>query len=156
MNNFFQKRLKEVRNAYRLSGYAFAKKLNIPQPTYLRYETGDQKPSAKLIESLVLLCNVNIKWLYTGHGQMFFANDEDNWQRQNDTAVQEKFSQFGKRLSELQAFHNFLDREMAQLLGVSERHYISVITGRREPDIDMVNKLKQNFKISVEYLLYGE
>ena len=156
MNIFFQKRLLEVRNAYGLSGYAFAKKLNIPQPTYLRYETGEQKPSAKLIEALVLVCNVNIRWLYTGRGQMFYNPDSDTWDRQNDTTVLEKFNDFGKRLSELQASHNFLDREMAILLGISEKQYISIVTGRISPTIDILNKIKQNFKISIEYLLYGD
>lgn len=156
MNIFLQTRLKDVRNAYGLSGYAFAKKLNIPQPTYLRYESGEQKPSCKLIESLVLICNVNVKWLYTGQGQMFSSANDYDWRRQNDTTVYSKVSQFGKRLSELQATHNLLDREMAQLLGISEHQYLSIITGRRSPDIDMLNKIKQNFRISIEYLLYGE
>lgn len=156
MNIFLQKRLKEVRNAYGLSGYAFAKKLNIPQPTYLRYESGEQKPSCKLIESLVLVCNVNAKWLYSGQGQMFSSEVEYDWQRQNDMSVYSKVTQFGKRLSELQATHNLLDREMALLLGISEHQYIAIISGRRSPDLDVLNKIKQNFKISIEYLLYGE
>lgn len=156
MNIFLKKRLQDVRNAYGLSGYAFAKKLNIPQPTYLRYESGEQKPSCKLIEALVVICNVNIKWLYTGQGQMFSPNEEYDWQRQNDTSVYLKVSQFGKRLSELQSTHNLLDREMAKLLGISEYQYIAIITGRRNPDIDILNKIKQNFRISIEYLLYGE
>lgn len=156
MNIFFKKRLLEVRNAYGVSGYAFAKKLNIPQPTYLRYETGEQKPSAKLIEALVLICNVNIRWLYTGRGQMFYNPEEQNWDRQNDTKVLQKFSEFGKRLSELQAVHNFLDREMAKLLGISERQYIAIVTGRDTPSVDLLNKIKQNFKISIDYLLYGD
>ena len=42
-------RLIELRNALKQSGNAFAKKLNIPQTTYLRYETGQRKISADLI-----------------------------------------------------------------------------------------------------------
>ncbi len=155
MNNMFRNRLIEVRKAYGLSGYAFAKKLNIPQPTYLRYEIGEQKPSGRLIESLVTICNVNAYWLYTGEGNMFYNPDENSGMRQNDLSVGEKFANFGKRLSELQAKHNFLDREMAKLLGISERQYISLVTGSRKPDVDVLNRIKQNFVISVDYLLYG-
>ena len=156
MNNLFRKRLKEIRNAFGLSGYSFAKKLNIPQPTYLRYETGEQKPSAKLIEALMLHCNINIYWLYTGEGSMFFNPEINSGARKNDTDIDKKLSSFGKRLSKLQEQHNFLDREMATLLHISERAYISMISGNKQPNIEILNRIKQNFEITVDYLLYGE
>ena len=156
MNKNFRQRLIEVRKAYGLSGYAFAKKLNIPQPTYLRYETGEQKPSGKLIESLVLNCNVNAYWLYSGIGSMFFNPDANSGERCNIVDIYKKLPTFGKRLSGLQAKHNFLDREMAQLLNISERAYVSLITGARLPDLAIINAIKKNFRISVDYLLYGE
>lgn len=76
--------------------------------------------------------------------------------RQNDTTVDEKSSQFGKRLSELQAQHNFLDREMALLLKISENEYLKLLVGKRQPDLQVLNRIKQNFKVSVDYLLYGD
>ena len=155
MNKEFIKRLIEVRKAYGLSGYAFAKKLNIPQPTYLRYENGEQKPSGKLIGSLVLNCNVNAYWLYTGYGEMFFDPEFNTGARQNDTKVENKLKNFGKRLSELQAKHNFLDREMAKLLEISEKNYIAIVLGEKLPDINILNKIKQNFSVSIDSLLYG-
>ena len=77
-------------------------------------------------------------------------------ERQNDTSVDEKSSQFGKRLSELQAKHNFLDREMAQLLKISEKDYLKLVVGKIQPDLNILNRIKQNFKVSIDYLLYGE
>ena len=77
-------------------------------------------------------------------------------ERQNDTTVDEKSSQFGKRLSELQAQHNFLDREMALLLKISENEYLKLLVGKRQPDLQVLNRIKQNFKVSVDYLLYGD
>lgn len=77
-------------------------------------------------------------------------------ERQNDTTVDEKSSQFGKRLSELQAQHNFLDREMAQLLKISEQAYLKLVTCKNKPDLDVLNRIKQNFKVSIDYLLYGD
>ena len=154
MNNDFRKRLIEVRNAYELSGYAFAKKLNIPQPTYLRYETGEQKPSGKLLEALAVICNVNIYWLFTGDGKMFFNPKCNSGERQYDQTISQRFKNFGKRLSELQAQHNFLDREMANLLGITERQYISIVTGSKQPTIDVLNNIKKNFIVSLDYMLY--
>ena len=156
MNSDFRKRLIEVRKAYGLSGYAFAKKLNIPQPTYLRYESGEQKPSGKLIESLVLICQVNAYWLYSGEGAMFFNPEINSCARQNDETVFEKSESFGKRLSDIQEKYNFLDREMAKLLNITERHYVSIITGRKEPDIRIFNRIRQNFNVTIDYLLYGD
>ncbi len=156
MNKNFLKRLIEVRNAYGLSGYAFAKKLNIPQPTYLRYETGEQKPSARLIEALVLVCNINALWLYTGKGPMFYDIESNSFARQYDASILEKFERFGKRLAAIQAKHNFLDREMAKLLNITEKHYIQLVTGSRKVDINVLNSIKQNFKVSADYLLYGD
>lgn len=75
--------------------------------------------------------------------------------RQNDTSVDEKSSQFGKRLSRLQGQHNFLDREMAQLLHISEREYIKLVLGKIKPTLDILNRIKQNFKVSIDELLYG-
>lgn len=81
---------------------------------------------------------------------------DNSGERQNDTTVDEKSSQFGKRLSELQAKHNFLDREMAQLLKISEKDYLKLVTCKTKPDLDVLNRIKQNFKVSVDYLLYGD
>ena len=81
---------------------------------------------------------------------------DNSGERQNDTTVDEKSSQFGKRLSELQAKHNFLDREMAQLLKISENDYLKLVVGKIQPDLNILNRIKQNFKVSIDYLLYGE
>lgn len=156
MNKNFRNRLIEVRKAFGLSGYSFAKKLNIPQPTYLRYETGEQKPSGKLIEALVVVCNVNPYWLYTGEGERFFVPDKNSFERQNDLTVFEKVSDFGKRLSAIQAKYNFLDKEMSKLLGIPEKSYISLVVGDKLPSLDVLNQIKRNFKVSIDYLLYGD
>lgn len=81
---------------------------------------------------------------------------DNSGERQNDTSVDEKSSQFGKRLSELQAKHNFLDREMAQLLKISEKDYLKLVVGKIQPDLNILNRIKQNFKVSIDYLLYGD
>lgn len=89
-------------------------------------------------------------------GITIYKSGNTSGERQNDTTVNEKSSQFGKRLSELQAKHNFLDREMATLLKISEIDYIKLVTGKLKPDLDILNRLKQNFKVSIDNLLYGE
>ncbi len=80
----------------------------------------------------------------------------NTFERQNDMTVTEKSSQFGKRLSLIQEKHNFLDREMAKLLKISEDEYIDLVCGDKEPDLQVLNCIKQNFKVSIDYLLYGD
>lgn len=90
------------------------------------------------------------------YGVSIYKSKVCSGERQNDTSVDEKSSQFGKRLSELQAKHNFLDREMAQLLKISEKDYLKLVVGKIQPDLNILNRIKQNFKVSIDYLLYGD
>lgn len=75
--------------------------------------------------------------------------------RQNDTTLEEKIKSFGKRVSELQAQHNFLDREMATLLKISEKDYLKLVTGKNLPNLDILMNIKRNFNVSIDYLLWG-
>ena len=75
--------------------------------------------------------------------------------RQNDTSLEEKIKNFGKRVSELQAQHNFLDREMATLIKISEKDYLKLVTGKNLPNLDILMNIKRNFNVSIDYLLWG-
>lgn len=78
-----------------------------------------------------------------------------NGERQNDTTLPDKIKDFGKRVSELQAQHNFLDREMATLLKISEKDYLKLVTGKNLPNLDILMNIKRNFNVSIDYLLWG-
>ena len=75
--------------------------------------------------------------------------------RQNDTSLGEKIKEFGKRVAELQAQHNFLDREMATLLKISEKDYLKIVVGKVLPTIEVLSNIKRNFNVSIDYLLWG-
>lgn len=151
----FQNRLIKLRELFNLSGYSFAKKLEIPQPTYSRYESGEQKPSGKLLESLVLKFNVNIYWLFTGEGEMFLDFKKNSGERHYDTTIELRLNGFGTRLSALQAKHNFLDSEMARLLKITEQHYGEIVNNKQKPSLEILNNLKENFKVDIDEMLYG-
>lgn len=80
---------------------------------------------------------------------------DNSGERQNDTTLEEKIKSFGKRVSELQAQHNFLDREMATLLKISEKDYLKLVTGKNLPNLDILMNIKRNFNVSIDYLLWG-
>lgn len=80
----------------------------------------------------------------------------NTFERQNDETVYEKAAQFGKRLNEIQCKHNFLDREMATLLKISEKDYMQLKLGKEKPAFDVLLELKRNFKVNIDWLMFGE
>lgn len=94
---------------------------------------------------------------------IFIRADEQNinitdnsGERQNDTSIPDKVQKFGYRLAEIQDKHEYLDKDMAKLLKISEEEYIDIKMGDMPPDINVLNRIKQCFKVSVDWLLYGE
>lgn len=81
---------------------------------------------------------------------------QNSLNRQNDETVFDRASQLGKRLSEIQDKHNFLDSEMAKLLKISEKDYMKIKLGKLQPDLDVLNEIKRNFVVDIDWLIYGE
>lgn len=81
---------------------------------------------------------------------------ENSGERQNDTTIPQKAERFGHRLAELQDKHEYLDKDMARLLRISEEEYIDLKCGDVEPDYKTLIRLKQLFKISIDWLLFGD
>lgn len=80
---------------------------------------------------------------------------DNSGERQNDISVHEKIEQLGFRLGQLQDQHEYLDKDMAKLLKISEDDYISIKCGEALPGIEILNQIKQHFKVSIDWLLYG-
>ncbi len=76
--------------------------------------------------------------------------------RQNDKTIEEKYEGFGVRLTKIQDEHEYLDKDMAKLLKISEQDYIYLKCGDLNPDIEILNKIKQYFEVSIDWLLYGD
>ena len=85
------------------------------------------------------------------------ANISDNsFERQNDIKIDEKTTGFGKRLKELQKKHNFLDSEMAHLLEITPENYKELSCEAQYINLNILNRIKQNFKVSIDWLIYGD
>lgn len=81
---------------------------------------------------------------------------DNSGERQNDTSIPSRAARFGYRLGDLQDKHEYLDKDMAKILRISEDEYIDIKCGDAEPDIQVLNRLKQCFKVSIDELLYGQ
>jgi len=60
---------------------------------------------------------------------------------------------FYKRLKDLRKSSNIHSKEIAMMLGISERAYFFYEAGSREPDIDGIILLAKLFGTSTDYLL---
>lgn len=145
-----------VRKNINSNAASFAKEVGIPYTTFIKYERGERKPSFELLEYLVDVYNVNLNYIFSGQGQMFIKPDNNTLERQNDTTVKERVSHFGERLGELQDKHEYLDKDMAKLLSISEEEYIDLKLDDKEPDFKILVRLKQCFKVSIDWLLFGD
>jgi transcriptional regulator with XRE-family HTH domain len=66
-------RLKKVRLALNLEPVEISKILNIKKNSYYKYEDGSRFPQSEILLSLITSLNVNVNYLLTGHGDMFFS-----------------------------------------------------------------------------------
>ena len=62
----------------------------------------------------------------------------------------------GQRLIFLQEKNHLSNRQMSGILDISEDEFQSIIKDKITLNLELINNLKQNFKISVDWLLYGE
>ncbi len=81
---------------------------------------------------------------------------EYSFERNNNFSVKKEVNNFGQRLDSLQTKTHLSDKEISKILNLEEEEYLEYKTGDRKPNLKILNELKQNFKISVDWLLYGE
>lgn len=137
--------LQKLKSGYKINQMSIANILGLSRQTMSkRFQMGTEVTVSELQE-IENFYNVSL-----------YKNQTNTFDRQNDETVYEKSSQFGKRLFEIQSKHNFLDREMATLLKISEKDYLKLKLGKIEPTFDVLLELKRNFKVNIDWLVFGE
>ena len=61
-----------------------------------------------------------------------------------------------RRIRELREDNDYKQKELADFLGCSQVCYSHYENGKREPSLDMLNKLSKYFNVSIDYLINGE
>ena len=61
--DLYIKRLKECREKLGISKQEAAKRIGISQPAYLRYESGDRKPSLQMTKEIAKILNTSVDYL---------------------------------------------------------------------------------------------
>ncbi|MGI8314906.1 helix-turn-helix domain-containing protein [Halobacillus mangrovi] len=62
-------------------------------------------------------------------------------------------SNVSKRLKELRKAHKLSQKQVSEILGISESGYGYYEQGRNEPSIEMIKKLANKYDVSTDYLL---
>jgi len=75
-------RLKLLRQNLNLSQREIADALEISPRSWQQYENGASIPGGKVLESLLVKLRVNINWLLSGSGQMYFAEGNVDYDRE--------------------------------------------------------------------------
>ncbi|OPX93472.1 MAG: transcriptional repressor DicA [Pelotomaculum sp. PtaB.Bin104] len=75
-------RLKAVRLKQNLSQREIAQTLEIGLKSWQQYENGSSIPGGKVLEALLLKLRVNINWLLSGTGSMYFNEGEVEYDRE--------------------------------------------------------------------------
>lgn len=81
---------------------------------------------------------------------------ENSLERYFDNSIDDKIDNLGDRLLMLKEKNNLSNLKMAALLDISESELIDIIRGKTPPDWRVIKNLKQNFKVSIDWLLFGE
>ena len=81
---------------------------------------------------------------------------ENTLERRFDNEVIKNQKDYGKRIKKIQEKNNLSKRQMSGILDLSETEFGEMIDGKVLPNLIILNNLKQNFKVSIDWLLYGE
>ncbi len=76
--------------------------------------------------------------------------------RYSNNNIKEKRKYFGKRIEIIKNKNKLSDLEMAKLLNINEKELINIIKGEIQPDLNLLDNIKQNFQVSIDWLLYND
>ena len=86
----------------------------------------------------------------------FISIVKNSFEKQKDNQIEDKAKKFGSRLLKLQEKVNLSDKDFSKLLGIYEYEYNELKSGEKEPNYRILLRIKQNFKVSIDWLLFGE
>lgn len=151
--------IKKARILMKMSQQEMAQKLGCPYQTISKYERGEIKPTSDVLTKIGGEFNLNINWLLSGNGETFLIPTVG--QKNPDTLIlkaqNKKISHkgVGERLALVQSANNLCNNEMSKILGLSVERLKNLYSETALPTIKELQKIKENFNISTDWLLFG-
>ncbi len=152
MVNYYSKNLKLIKELLNKTTDQLSKDLDIPARTIGGYEREERTPSIEFAIKLHDVYNININWLLTNNGAVFNCKN-DLKSTKND--IHNRVDTFFHRLRELQTTNKLLDKDIAKIMNISEKRYLSISLGKEPPTLKELNKIKENFNVDIDWILYG-
>lgn len=121
--------------------------LNIDNATINKRAKNNSKFSMEEIEKIEKYFNVCL---------MNVSLVENTFLIQNDEAVNKRAENFTDRLIQLQNKINLSDKDFAKLINITADEFREYKNDERKPNFSFLIKLKQYFKVSVDWLLFGD
>lgn len=135
---------------------AFARELELAQPTYAKYETGERKLSPEFVNDLADKYNVNLTWLFTGKGEMFNDPIEASFEECDDIEISKNFKDLYKRYTKMLADLNITDYEVSKKTGISETRLEKIGLGDTDITMEEFIKLRSKYAFDANMFLYNK
>lgn len=148
-------RIKLIRKTKGLSQQKLAEVLNFKLGPINSIENGTQKsvPFA-LAKALNEVFGYNIEWVIDGIGEMYDPLKNTLEIRYAD--VLEGMQTFGKRLQKIQLKNDFSDEQIAKIIDISLKRYLELCVENKEPTTKELLNIKENFDVTLDWLLFGD
>lgn len=146
--------LRLAREMLDISATEFAYLFNIPYRTYLSYEREERNIPFEKLAQIVQKHNLNLNFIFFGE-KPIFMHKHTNLRNINPSYI-ENFKKCGHRIIQIQEKNDLTNKEMAKIMGVSEGTYMKICAGNDTPNEKELNKIKENFDVDMDWLMYGD
>lgn len=90
------------------------------------------------------------------YGKLIYKSPVYSLERHFIPNIKDKRKNFANRINKIIAKHNLSSAQMAVLLNLSEQEFDNIKNEKSLIDINLLDKLKENFNVSLDWLLYGD
>jgi transcriptional regulator with XRE-family HTH domain len=151
-----------VRKTLKLSQRELAEKIRVRPVQVSNMETGSRRVDPRIMEYLSSAFNINLQWLETGKGEMFYETTEDEIEMNRRTISHDKRQVYetllpvNERLTLARKTLKLTQREMAERISVSTGFVGTMETGDRKVNPRIMKLIASTFNINLQWLETGE
>lgn len=148
-------RLQEFRKKLNMTVDELSQNVGVKSRTIGGYEREEREPSIEYMSKLISRYSLNTNWLINGSGKLFLT-PSNTLKKINNYKVKDNFAKCGNRIIKIQEKNDLTNKEMAKIMGISEGTYMKICAGNDTPNEKELNKLKENFDVDMDWLMYGD
>ena len=82
--------------------------------------------------------------------------NKNSLKRHFDDKIYSKNETIGNRINKIKIKNELSDVQMSVLLNISTEDFQKMLNGKLLPDLKFLNSIKENFEVSIDWLLYGD